>query len=304
MTGTSDEPGLRRPRRDMLRNRVALLAAAREVFADQGLDAPLEHIARAAGVGIGTLYRHFPTRADLIDAIVIAPIRAYLKIAEEALARPDPWDGLVHFLEGTCELEAANRGWNDLMSMRLPAAATADAARADMHDMTARIIRRAQRSGQLRPDLTPEDLVLLSWANSRIREATAGIAPGAWRRHLSLLLDGFRAAPLAAAPPPTIPVGRPPVGPASRSPSGHPPVESGERAAVEPGGGAPGEPGERVAGGPGGGSAGERAAVEPPMTPRQAYRAMLALGRRCGGKTPEGKPRGRRTRGGDDRRGN
>jgi AcrR family transcriptional regulator len=209
-------------RRDVLRNRVALLAAAREVFAAQGLDAPLEHIARRAGVGIATLYRHFPTRADLIDAILTASVRAYVRIAEEALARDDPWDGLVHFLEGTCELEAADRGLNDMMSMRLPAAAGADAAKSRMYDLAVRIVRRAQDSGQLRADVTPEDLALLTWANTRIQDATAGIAPNAWRRHLALLLDGFRAA--AARPLP-----------------------------------------------------------EPAMTPRQVYRAMLSLGRRCTG---------------------
>ena len=186
-----------------MRNRVALLAAAREVFATRGLDAPLEQIARNAGVGIGTLYRHFPTRAELIDAIQTASLRAYLDIAEAALRKDDPWDGFVHFLEGTCELEAANRGWRELMAMRLPGAATVDGARARMYDLTAQILRRAQDSGQVRADLTPEDLALLSWATGRIQEIAGDIAPDAWRRHLALLLDGYRAGaaqPVATRP--------------------------------------------------------------------------------------------------------
>jgi AcrR family transcriptional regulator len=184
----------------VLRNRVALLAAARDVFAARGLDAPLEQIARQAGVGIGTLYRHFPTRVDLIDAIQTASFSAYLAIAEEALARDDPWDGFVHFLEGTCALEAANRGWSDLMSTRLPGAVTVDAAHTQMYDLAVRILRRAQDSGHVRPDLTAEDLTLLRWATGRIQEVAGDTAPGAWRRHLALLLDGYRASAAHPAP--------------------------------------------------------------------------------------------------------
>src|SRR5881296_2266274 len=110
----------RRLRADAERNRAALLDAAREVFAEQGLEAPLEEIARRAGVGIGTLYRRFPTRLDLIDTILATTIDGMISAAEEGLRMPEPWAGFVHYLEHTGRCQATDRGFNDMMSMRLP----------------------------------------------------------------------------------------------------------------------------------------------------------------------------------------
>jgi AcrR family transcriptional regulator len=181
-------------RRDAQRNRDAILAAARQVFCDHGLEAPLEEIARQAGVGIGTLYRRFPSRVDLLDAVLAETVQAHVAAAEQALAVDDPWDGFVFYLEETCRLEAANRGLNDVMGMRFPRATTLEAAKARLFDLVTRLVARAQESGQLRGDLTLEDLALVTWANTRILQAgRAGGAPDAWRRHLAFLLDGFRA---------------------------------------------------------------------------------------------------------------
>src|SRR5262245_42740063 len=180
-------------RADAQRNRDAILGAARDVFAEHGLEAPLEEIARRAGVGIGTLYRRFPTRLDLIDAILETTVDQHIEAAERALALPDPWQGLVSYLQASGELQARDRASNDMMSMRLPRAARAEAAKKRVYDLTSQIIARAQQSGQLRADVTQEDLAFLAWANARIMEATHGVAPDAWRRHLALVLDGFRA---------------------------------------------------------------------------------------------------------------
>jgi AcrR family transcriptional regulator len=184
----------RRLRRDAQRNRDALLAAARQVFADHGLEAPLEEIARRAGVGIATLYRHFPTRVALLDAVLAATLEAHVDAAERALRLPDPWDGFACYLEETCRLQAANRGLNDAMGMRFPHATKLETARSRLFELVERVLDRAQQSGQLRADVTTEDLALVTWANTRILEAgRAAGAPDAWRRHLGLLLDGFRA---------------------------------------------------------------------------------------------------------------
>jgi AcrR family transcriptional regulator len=180
-------------RRDAQRNREAIMTAAREVFGEQGLDAPLEQIARRAGVGIGTLYRRFPTRIKLLDAILTSAVQAHIDAADEALAMTDPWEGFVHYLVRTGELQAADRGINDMMSMRMPQAATAERLKVRMYEQLVRVVRRAQQSGQLRADFAAEDLALVTWANTRIMEATAAVAPDAWRRHLGLLLDAFRA---------------------------------------------------------------------------------------------------------------
>jgi AcrR family transcriptional regulator len=191
----SDLPRPARPlRRDAQRNRNAILAAARQVFCDHGLEAPLEEIARRAGVGIGTLYRRFPSRVELLDAVLADTVQAHVDVAEQALTMDDSWDGFAYYLEETCRLQAADRGLNDVMSMRFPRATAVEAAKTRLYEVVGQVVDRAQQSGQLRADLTLEDLAFLNWANTRILEAgrAAGV-PDAWRRHLGFLLDGFRA---------------------------------------------------------------------------------------------------------------
>jgi AcrR family transcriptional regulator len=191
---TADRPSARPLRRDARRNREAILAAARQVFCDHGLEAPLEEIARQAGVGIATLYRRFPSRVELLDAVLADTVQAHVDAAEQALAIDDPWDGFAFYLGETCRLQAADRGLNDAMGMRFPRATTVEALKARMFELVAQVVDRAQRSGQLRADLTVEDLALVTWANTRILQAgRAAGAPDAWRRHLGFLLDGFRA---------------------------------------------------------------------------------------------------------------
>jgi AcrR family transcriptional regulator len=96
---------------------------------DHGLEAPLDEIARQAGVGIATLYRRFPSRVELLDAVLADTLQAHIAVAEHALATDDPWDGFCFYLEQTCRLQATDRGLNDAMGMRFPRAATLEAAR-------------------------------------------------------------------------------------------------------------------------------------------------------------------------------
>ncbi|MFI7229737.1 TetR/AcrR family transcriptional regulator [Nonomuraea angiospora] len=179
-------------RRDAQRNRDLLVTAARELFAARGLDVPLDEIARTAGVSSGTLYNHFPSRDDLVDAVFADRTATVVQISEHALSMPDAWGGLVHFLERVCELQAADRGYNDLVSHRGPQPTPAgDPARG--YAMMSRIIERAHEAGVLRPDCTLEDMVFVTWGIARTVEATAAVRPEVWRRHLALILDGFRA---------------------------------------------------------------------------------------------------------------
>ena len=180
-------------RRDAQRNRAMILEAARVAFAAQGLEASLETVARQAGVAIGTLYRHFPTRMHLIEAVFTEKAAAWVAAAEQALAIPDPWDGFAHYLERLCELQADDRGFNDVASMRLSAAHGLEETKDRAYRLSLRIVARARRSGALRPDASAEDIALVLWACSRITEATQSVAPQAWRRHLGLMLDAFRA---------------------------------------------------------------------------------------------------------------
>ncbi|WP_412538418.1 helix-turn-helix domain-containing protein [Longispora sp. K20-0274] len=189
-------------RQDARRNRTALVVAAKAAFAEEGLNAALEGVARRAGVAVGTLYRHFPTRMDLVAAVIADKKRAWIKAAEAAVVMEPAWDGLVFFLERTCELQAGDLAFNDIASMRFPHAGI-EAARKRAYDLGRRIVERAQAEGSLRADVTAEDLAFIVWALSRVSEATFAIDPKAWRRYLALALDGYRATaahPLPAPP--------------------------------------------------------------------------------------------------------
>ncbi|GAA3799970.1 TetR/AcrR family transcriptional regulator [Sphaerisporangium flaviroseum] len=180
-------------RRDAQRNRDALVAAARTIFASEGIDAPLEQIARQAGVAIGTLYRNFPTRMDLVEAIFVDKLRALVDRAEQALVMDDAWEAFAFYLEELCELQAGDRGFNDLASMRFPHAECMERTQGHIYELSRRIVERAQEQGVVRPDVTAEDLAFVVWSNTRVSEATKAVCPRAWRRHLGLMLDAFRA---------------------------------------------------------------------------------------------------------------
>ncbi len=138
----------RRLRADAERNRAALLDAAREVFAEQGLEAPLEEIALRAGVGIGTLYRRFPTRTQLVAAALVDKVAQYAEAAEQALSIPDPWAAFVTYVERICDLQADDRGLSDLLSMALPADEDIERLRRLANDRMAELIGRAKAAGR------------------------------------------------------------------------------------------------------------------------------------------------------------
>jgi AcrR family transcriptional regulator len=185
------DPVPRRLRVDAERNRAALLDAAREVFAEQGLEAPLEEIALRAGVGIATLYRRFPTRGQLVAAALVGKIAQYGDAAEQALAIPDPWAGFASFVERICELQADDRGLSDLLSMTLPTDDRIEQLRKIANQRVARLVARAKATGQLRQDFVVEDLLVLLVANASVVHVTGQDAPGAWRRFVALMLDAF-----------------------------------------------------------------------------------------------------------------
>jgi len=194
----------RAPRRDRARNREALLTAARAVFAERGLGASLQQVARDAGVAIGTLYRHFPTRDDLLVAMFADKLAIVAATGEQALTDPDPWAGFVRFVETLCALAAEDLGFNELTSIDRPARGGAAAIRSRIHQLWQHLLSRAQDTGAVRPDLTLGDMFVLLWSQSRIIEATYGVAPRAWRRHLYLMLDAYRAERATPLPEPPL----------------------------------------------------------------------------------------------------
>jgi AcrR family transcriptional regulator len=191
MAGTSAPE--RGSRRDAQRNRALLIAAARESFAEHGVDARLDEIARRAGVGTGTLYRHFPTREALVEAIFAERVGEFLALTEAGLAQPDAWSGLVGFLEATLELQRSDRVLKEIFLRYPPGEGRLAETRAQMRAQFDELIGRAREQGSLRPDFTVGDLALLLWSFAPVMDATADTAPEVWRRHLHWLLDGLRA---------------------------------------------------------------------------------------------------------------
>jgi AcrR family transcriptional regulator len=181
----------RRLRVDAERNRVALLDAAREVFAEQGLEAPLEEIALRAGVGIATLYRRFPTRGQLVAAALVDKIAQYADAAEQALAIGDPWAGFASFVERICELQADDRGLSDLLSMALPGDEQVEQLRSLANARVVELVERTKAVGRLRQDFAVEDLLLLMIAHAAVVHVSREDAPEAWRRFVALMLDAF-----------------------------------------------------------------------------------------------------------------
>ena len=189
-------------RADAARNRQRLVEAARAVFSERGMDAPLDEIARRAGVGNATLYRRFPTRADLVAAVFEGKLAEYVQAIEEALIAPDAWLGFCGYLERVCAMQAADRGVKDVLTMTFPTARGLEEQRGRAYRGFVELIQRAKASGQLRDDFVPQDLDLLLMANAGLVQATRDDAPDTWRRLVALMIEAFRADRAHPLPPP------------------------------------------------------------------------------------------------------
>jgi AcrR family transcriptional regulator len=186
-------------RRDAERNRLLILSAAKTVFAQRGLDASLDEIAKEAGLGVGTVYRRFPNRDALIDALSADVHRSIERILDEALATPSAWDGLHYFMAAMLESQTADKGLRDAMMARhVDHAAEEDLLRAKIDPAMEDLVTRAQAEGDLRADVTVTDIGVLVVAALGIAEFTASQSTEVWRRHLTILLDGLRTRPAGA----------------------------------------------------------------------------------------------------------
>ena len=199
-------PPTRPLRRDAERNRKRILRAAGEVFAERGLGVTLDEIARHAGVGVGTVYRRYPDKHALIDALFEERLDALAAVAEESLADPDAWRGLVSFLERAFELQAADRGLKELMCGTPHGRDRVADARDRLKPLGDALVARAQASGQLRADAAGPDLPLIHLMIGAVLDASGSVRPELWRRFLALVLDGLRAEPGARTPLPEAPL--------------------------------------------------------------------------------------------------
>jgi AcrR family transcriptional regulator len=196
-------PGGGRLRADATRNRRAIIASAQDVYGHRGLEAPLDDIARDAGVGNATVYRHFPSRCALVAAVFAETLHRVVDAAERGLEHPDSWEGFADHVRFLCRLQAEDRGMADLLTTHVTAAPELEEVRARAYSTFVRLADRAKTAGVLRADFTPQDLVLLLMANAGLVHRTADAAPSAWRRFADIQLDGLRASaatPATAAP--------------------------------------------------------------------------------------------------------
>ncbi len=169
-------------RADARRNLERVLDAATEAFAASGPDVSIDEIARRAGVGHGTVFRRFPTKDDLMFAVIERHVAEMRAIAEEALAADDPGEAFVDFVRRVAELAMSTPGLHKCVVHcgEKPGAA-------ELEELGRKVVARAQRAGAVRRDLKPEEVGPL------VRAALLAAPPGQWRRYLDVVLDGLRA---------------------------------------------------------------------------------------------------------------
>jgi AcrR family transcriptional regulator len=180
-------------RADAARNRERILAAAAEVFAERGLDASLDDIAHHAGLGVGTVYRRFPGKEELIEALFEQTVHEVVVLAEKAEAMEDSWVGLAWFLERATEMQSENLGLRDVMLHSGYGRERVAVARDSIVPVVTRLIERAQRDGHLRKDVVPTDVPVIELMLSAVSMYTSSLAPDLWRRYLAIVLDGLAA---------------------------------------------------------------------------------------------------------------
>ncbi len=179
-------------RADAARNRELILATAAEVFAEHGLEAGYDEIARRAGIGVGTVYRRFPERAELVQALFESRISEMVAIAEEAAGHPDAWEGLAAFLEQALEHQVADRGLKEVLVGSIDQDAHASIGRERLGPVIEGLVERARADGSLRADVDATDLGVTLMLMSAMSTPEQ---PELWRRYLALFLDGLRQRP-------------------------------------------------------------------------------------------------------------
>ena len=187
-------------RADAERNRRRILEAASTVFAERGLGVSLDDVAAAAGVGVGTVYRRFPDKDALIDALFEAKIRAVAERARAVLEIEDPWEAFATFMHGVCASHAADRGLKEAMLSGDRGRERMRIAREHMAPVAAQVVHRAQAAGVLRRDIGVLEVPVLHMLIGDLAEKTREADPHYWERALTIVLDGLRAERAAPTP--------------------------------------------------------------------------------------------------------
>ncbi len=195
-TTPSDRPATgqpaRRLRADAARNQQRIIAAARELFAEHGLEITLDDVADKAGVGVGTVYRRFANKQELISEVFDQNVNEFAAAVETALHHPDPWTGLVELFEYACRHMATNRGLSEVLLEMKDSMERFECMRDRVRPGMFQVVQRAKDAGALRPEIESGDF----FAMVNMVDAVAGFArpvnPDVWRRYMALILNGVR----------------------------------------------------------------------------------------------------------------
>ena len=192
----------RTQRADARRNREAVIEAARELMAADGLDTQMDDIARAAGVGVGTVYRHFPTKEELVYALTERRFGRLAELARDALTEDDAGPAFERYLFRGAELQAIDRALNEVMRDR-PDAMQAAAQKVDLLELAREVMTRAQDAGHIRADAVAEDIPMLMCGLGTSTPGSSGpfVSATSWQRFLAVIIDGLRAPGAAPLPP-------------------------------------------------------------------------------------------------------
>jgi AcrR family transcriptional regulator len=194
------ETSARPLRKDAARNRALLVQAAREVFAERGLEASMDDVAHRAGLGVGTAYRHFANKYELAEAIMAEAIERVYELIDSAAATEDAWAGLVGFVEGAAEMQSADRGLREVL-MGVHDAEEMERVSERLSAPLRDLVDRSKAAGAIRADVDVTDIGIVVLMLCTVADVTGDASPDLWRRYVPMLLDGLRAGTEPPVPP-------------------------------------------------------------------------------------------------------
>jgi AcrR family transcriptional regulator len=179
-------------RADARRNREKVLAAARAVFAEDGVDAQMDDVARRADVGVGTVYRHFPTKDALLNALTDELFAVVAVHTRNLLTVEDPWEAFTRAMWFSAEKTAGDRAFTEILTATRPGPPRTCAGKEDLYVTVGILMDRCKEAGVMRPDAMIDDISMLMCGIGSASKMEHQV-PDAWRRHLAIMLDGLRA---------------------------------------------------------------------------------------------------------------
>ena len=196
LTRVTTHPTSDRPlRKDAQRNRQLIIDSARDLFARKGLEPSLNDVAHHAGVGVGTVYRRFASKEELLEAIFEDGLIQLAALAEEAMHYEDSWQGFVWFVEQMCQQTATDRGLREVAFSKRYAGCRVQAAQEHLVPALTRLVDRAQADGHLRPEIASADMPIMGLLTGTVSEFAGEVRPDLWRRYVALFIEGLRRRP-------------------------------------------------------------------------------------------------------------